>query len=1052
MNAQTIVAWLDLNAMSMIGWLAQNTVVAALLAVVVAVVVRAAKPSPAVRHLLWLLVIVKLVVPPVVCWPGVAAPAAPGAAPTMEEAQEMPEEPVERGSVAWLLPEGSAPEPGSELEAEEPPVPGAGLAAAAVSPARRLLDWGRGAMNRAEGIAGGLVWIAALGAAAVLLLQAIRMVRFARMVQAAGEAPDWLADLAMESARAMGVRAPAVRVSPRISSAFVWGAGAPVLLVSKRMVERMERARWEAIVMHEVAHIRRRDHWVGWLEVAAGCLYWWNPVFWWARARMHESAELACDAWVLKALPTARRAYAEALIDVSEIISVEQASACALGMGTKPRVAFERRLAMILCNEGPRTASRWGMAAVLLIALAVLPAWPQEGAVSLPDAGEPTAGAVEAASEAPGSGDAPAQKKAGRGSIASILDAPVSLEFDEPQHLAKIMEGLHEMFGLNIAIDWRVVEAPPAPAAAGEAQAAPEDGARRRSPLPGHAVRQWVPRKVPGMVQSFKLVNMPLGAALAGLLRSMGLDYSVESDFIWISTSGYINNEPFGAPEINVPEGKRPELFKALRSPMSLVVDEPLHLSKIVTNLAETYGINVVVDARVVEEAGPAAAQVSASGYMVDGILPAIWLSDTPMQEALKPLLRGLGLAYSVEDGFIWISTPELIEEESFGAPGPAGPAAEAAADPSAPDLGKDQVLIQVFEQGYARISGLMVPPEIADLKVKPERIRWALEMAIEPYKDPEPKMIIQTVGPLNLESKNLHAAIGACRALHLRISSMGATVSDVVGQDPRAAAAALRKVSVPAPTVPETPAPDPAQNQILVELLEPGYARVAGKKVSAGEVQATLAEAAGFYKDSKPTVMVRTTKDPDLGSKIMKEVVAGSQALGLNVIIGISRDEIDDEGRNLMQWGEIRLPAPGEPPVPENIQRSRMSANESGAAGAMRTIATGEIGFQVAGFVDADGNGTGDYGTLAQLANPDGAGKTPPFIDSRLGSGEKHGYRFSVTVMLGGGASGPAFSCIAEPAEPGKTGNKRFFVDQTGVIRCTSDGSEPNKSSPPLK
>ena len=84
------------------------------------------------------------------------------------------------------------------------------------------------------------------------------------------------------------------------------------------------------------------------------------------------------------------------------------------------------------------------------------------------------------------------------------------------------------------------------------------------------------------------------------------------------------------------------------------------------------------------------------------------------------------------------------------------------------------------------------------------------------------------------------------------------------------------------------------------------------------------------------------------------------------------------------------------------NLLRSRMSANEAGAAGAMRTISTGEVAFQTAAFVDTDGDGVGDYGTLAQLANPDGAGATPPFIDNVLGGGNKHGYVFTLTVTNG--------------------------------------------------
>lgn len=133
------------------------------------------------------------------------------------------------------------------------------------------------------------------------------------------------------------------------------------------------------------------------------------------------------------------------------------------------------------------------------------------------------------------------------------------------------------------------------------------------------------------------------------------------------------------------------------------------------------------------------------------------------------------------------------------------------------------------------------------------------------------------------------------------------------------------------------------------------------------------------------------------------------------------------------------------------NLLRSRMSANEAGAVGGIRTISTGEIGYQAAGFADANADGLGDYGTLPQLADPDGSGATPPFIDSVLGGGNKMGYIFTANVVAGDGMTAPAFQATAIPAAPGRTGWRRFFVDETGVLRFTSDGSAPTVDSRPL-
>ncbi|MDZ4857504.1 MAG: prepilin-type N-terminal cleavage/methylation domain-containing protein [Candidatus Hydrogenedentes bacterium] len=133
------------------------------------------------------------------------------------------------------------------------------------------------------------------------------------------------------------------------------------------------------------------------------------------------------------------------------------------------------------------------------------------------------------------------------------------------------------------------------------------------------------------------------------------------------------------------------------------------------------------------------------------------------------------------------------------------------------------------------------------------------------------------------------------------------------------------------------------------------------------------------------------------------------------------------------------------------NLLRSRMSANEASASGCMRTISTGQVAFQTAGFVDTDSDGVGDYGSLAQLADPDGAGSTPSFVDSVLGAGLKHGYVFTVAVTSGSATASPAYTCTGAPASSGETGYRQYFVDETGVIRFTSDGSAVTVASPPL-
>ena len=126
------------------------------------------------------------------------------------------------------------------------------------------------------------------------------------------------------------------------------------------------------------------------------------------------------------------------------------------------------------------------------------------------------------------------------------------------------------------------------------------------------------------------------------------------------------------------------------------------------------------------------------------------------------------------------------------------------------------------------------------------------------------------------------------------------------------------------------------------------------------------------------------------------------------------------------------------------NLLRSRMSANEAGATGAIRTISTGEAGYQAAG-IDSDATtGIAKYADIAAL----GAGATP-FIDSALASGTKQGYNFQATPALAQNVA--SYEATALPGAPGKSGIKTFFVNESGVIRFQGDGATPTSNSPPM-
>jgi len=144
------------------------------------------------------------------------------------------------------------------------------------------------------------------------------------------------------------------------------------------------------------------------------------------------------------------------------------------------------------------------------------------------------------------------------------------------------------------------------------------------------------------------------------------------------------------------------------------------------------------------------------------------------------------------------------------------------------------------------------------------------------------------------------------------------------------------------------------------------------------------------------------------------------------------------------------------------NLLRARLAANESSAIASLRTLSSAEETFRSSIMEDKDTDGLGEYGTLGQLAGsatcqPSGRVASPPFIDNQLGQGQKSGYEFNISIGsaagcgIGGGSGGGSgaatnaseisYFAYALPVSYGRSGNRSFVLDASGVIRGSDQG-----------
>jgi uncharacterized protein (TIGR03435 family) len=122
---------------------------------------------------------------------------------------------------------------------------------------------------------------------------------------------------------------PAVCV-PAPAEPGVFGIFRPVLLLPEGIFTRLSPPQLEAVIAHELCHIRHRDNLIAAVHMFLETVFWFHPLVWWIGKRMVEERERACDEEVLR-LGSQPRVYAEGILGVCKLYA-ESPLACVSGV------------------------------------------------------------------------------------------------------------------------------------------------------------------------------------------------------------------------------------------------------------------------------------------------------------------------------------------------------------------------------------------------------------------------------------------------------------------------------------------------------------------------------------------------------------------------------------------------------------------------------------------------------------------------------------------------------------------------------------------------
>jgi beta-lactamase regulating signal transducer with metallopeptidase domain len=133
-------------------------------------------------------------------------------------------------------------------------------------------------------------------------------------------APEWLETLSREQGALIGLRRPpALRVCRGAAGPALVGLLRPVVVLPAELVWEGERRRLAHVLLHEFVHIRRRDPLAALAAFVGQAVFWFHPVLWIARRRLSILRELSCDQAVARILGKETAAYRLTLLELSGV-------------------------------------------------------------------------------------------------------------------------------------------------------------------------------------------------------------------------------------------------------------------------------------------------------------------------------------------------------------------------------------------------------------------------------------------------------------------------------------------------------------------------------------------------------------------------------------------------------------------------------------------------------------------------------------------------------------------------------------------------------------
>jgi len=162
------------------------------------------------------------------------------------------------------------------------------------------------------------IWLMGILIYLTILFGKMKKLRHWHQQQEDKDIPVWFHKILVQTAQQLKLdNLPAIVFSDKAVTPAVYGMFRPVLLLPANYFDTLSEKEAKHVLLHELAHLKRGDLWLHGLCLFLQIVYWFNPLMLWVRKQMKHVREICCDFTVANVLREKTGEYRQTLLNTA---------------------------------------------------------------------------------------------------------------------------------------------------------------------------------------------------------------------------------------------------------------------------------------------------------------------------------------------------------------------------------------------------------------------------------------------------------------------------------------------------------------------------------------------------------------------------------------------------------------------------------------------------------------------------------------------------------------------------------------------------------------